>query len=239
MVEVIDESPRAAEERHFCPVCRQVIAGQLSRAPSGRLARCPHCGSLERHRFLAVLIGSIEPLLPPAPRILEVAPSAYTTPLLRALKPSHLVSLDFDPGADKRTVDLRASLTQAPFLDASLDLIVCFHVLEHIPDDRLAMAEIARTLGPRGIGVIQVPWRANAKTDEDPDAPVEERIRRFGQYDHVRFYGEDFEDRLREPGCSSAVSNHEPSSDTDCILGSRPIPTPSGWCNRWEEACAW
>jgi SAM-dependent methyltransferase len=202
MVDATDTRTGTTDERHFCPVCRHVIVGLLARAPSGRRARCPHCGSLERHRFLAVLLGSIEPLLPPAPRILEVAPSAYTAPLLRALEPSHHVSLDFDPGADKRTVDVRASLTQAPFADASLDLIVCFHVLEHIPDDRRAMAEIARTLGPRGIGVIQFPWRPNAETDEDPDAPVEERIRRFGQHDHVRFYGGDCEDRLMEAGLS-------------------------------------
>ena len=44
-----------------------------------------------------------------------------------------------------------------------------------------------------------MPWRPGP-TDEDPSAPVEERIRRFGQADHVRWYGYDFEDRLRAAG---------------------------------------
>ena len=79
--------PRASdqEDRHFCPVCSQLIDQPLRRVGTGRRARCPHCGCLERHRFLAILLSSIEPMLPAAPRVLEVAPSPYTTPLLRRL----------------------------------------------------------------------------------------------------------------------------------------------------------
>jgi hypothetical protein len=45
---------------------------------------------------------------------------------------------------------------------------------------------------------VQVPWRPDRLTDEDPTATEEERVRRFGQHDHVRYYGRDFEDRVRE-----------------------------------------
>ena len=51
-----------------------------------------------------------------------------------------------------------------------------------------------------GVGILQVPWIPGTVTDEDPDAPEEERIRRFGLADHVRYYGDDFEDRLVEAG---------------------------------------
>ena len=59
-----------------------------------------------------------------------------------------------------------------------------------------AMREYARVLAPSGLGFIQNPWRPNGLTDEDPAATVEERIKRFGQADHVRIYGADFESRL-------------------------------------------
>ena len=92
------------------------------------------------------------------------------------------------------------SLTDIPLRDDSVDLMVCYHVLEHIPDDRAAMREMARVLSPGGLALVQVPFRPGTVTDEDPDAPEEERVRRFGQADHVRYYGDDFEDRLVEAG---------------------------------------
>ncbi len=92
------------------------------------------------------------------------------------------------------------SLTDIPLRDDSVDLMVCYHVLEHIPDDRAAMREMARVLAPGGLALVQVPFRPGTVTDEDPDAPEEERVRRFGQADHVRYYGDDFEDRMVESG---------------------------------------
>ena len=78
--------------------------------------------------------------------------------------------------------------------------MICYHVLEHVPDDASAMAEIARVLRPGGVAIVQVPHRPGVPTDEDPSAGREERIRRFGQADHVRYYGDDFEPRLEKAG---------------------------------------
>jgi hypothetical protein len=69
-----------------------------------------------------------------------------------------------------------------------------------VPDDHAAMRDIARVLAPSGIGLVAVPLRPGP-TDEDPSVGVEERIRRFGQADHVRYYGDDdFESRLTAAG---------------------------------------
>ena len=106
------------------------------------------------------------------------------------------VGMDFDPAADSRVVNLQASMTQMPLPDRSVGLMVCFHVLEHIPDDAAAISEIARVLAPDGLAVVQVPRRSGVPTDEDPAASKKERVTRFGQADHVRYYGDDFEDRL-------------------------------------------
>ncbi len=185
----------------YCAVCRRVVEEGFAPGPGGRPdASCPHCGSLERHRYLACVLGCVQPLLPDAPLVLEVAPSQQTTPVLRRLQPRRLVALDFDPSADRRKVDVQASLTELPFPDGSVDLLVCFHVLEHVPEDRKAIEEICRVLTGHGLGILQVPWRPGTTTDEDPDAEPAERLRRFGQVDHVRYYGGDLEDRLREGG---------------------------------------
>ena len=187
--------------RRYCAACDHVVKRDFRNGPGGRPdAACPRCGSLERHRFLAVLLGLLRPSLGDIDVLLEVAPSRQTTPLLAEL--GARVHLRTDLGADNRLVDALADLTGLPHRDDAVDLLVCYHVLEHVPDDRSAMAEIARVLSPGGVALLQVPWRPGTVTDEDPDAPVEERVARFGQADHVRYYGDDFETRLMDAGLS-------------------------------------
>lgn len=185
--------------RRYCSVCRSVVVKKFKPGPRGRPdARCPKCGSLERHRFLAVLLDVLTPMVPDIGVLVDVAPSPQTTELLEGLEPRLHTRIDI--GFDNRSVDILGSLTALPYRDDSADLLVCYHVLEHIRDDRDAMAEIARVLKPGGLGLLQVPFRAGRPTDEDPSAGKEERIERFGRHDHVRFYGDDFEDRLVESG---------------------------------------
>ena len=62
------------------------------------------------------------------------------------------------------------------------------------------MRELGRVLKDDGWAIMLVPITAET-TFEDPSIvdPLE-RIRLFGQEDHVRVYGRDFVDRLRESG---------------------------------------
>ena len=111
------------------------------------------------------------------------------------------------PGLTYVTADLmktsvveRMDVTRIPHLDDTFDAIICSHVLEHVPDDRGAIRELHRVLAPDGWAILQVPISADP-TFEDPSiTSPEERERRFGQYDHVRRYGPDYMDRLRNAG---------------------------------------
>lgn len=132
--------------------------------------------------------------------MLDIAPSPTVNRVLAGMSPARHLRVDFDPSADGRPVDVQASLTALPLPDRSVDTMLCYHVLEHIPDDTTAMREIARVLRTDGLAYIQVPFRVGAATDEDPEADEAERIRRFGQADHVRYYGEDFESRMSAAG---------------------------------------
>jgi SAM-dependent methyltransferase len=95
---------------------------------------------------------------------------------------------------------IRLDVTDIQFPDESFDVILCSHVLEHVKDDRKAMREFRRTLKRDGWAVLLVPITAE-RTFEDPSVtdPAERR-RLFGQEDHVRVYGPDYADRLREAG---------------------------------------
>ncbi len=188
----------------ICAVCGS-LAHQLSPGPAGRpLAACGTCGSLERHRFLYLLLRAFEPQAQSSQAVLDVAPSTQLSASIEQLNPAAYVSIDFDPKADGRFVRARASLTDLPLRSASVGLMVCYHVLEHIPDDHRAMLEIRRVLSPKGVALVQVPRRPGP-TDEDPSATPAERVRRFGQADHVRYYGDDFESRLTSAGLAVAT----------------------------------
>lgn len=184
----------------YCPVCDSVITRWAVGPKNRPNERCPRCGSVNRNRLLVLGLDALDPLLRSSSVLLDVAPSRCMIPKLRErVGVSGYIS--FDLGLDERPVDVYGDLTQLPFVDGSIDVLVAFHVLEHIPDDRLAMREIRRVIGDRGIAVLQVPFRLGAPTDEDPAAGSKERIARFGQRDHVRLYGDrDFEQRLADVG---------------------------------------
>lgn len=175
-----------------CPYCkwqgwRFLPAGQ-DRKPN-RL--CPGCGSLERYRILAlVLERELERM--DSVLLLELAPKHCLRAFCAARGWSYLSSDLEQPDAM-----VRADLRSMPMSNDSFDAIVCMHVMEHIPDDGPAFAEIGRILKPRGFGVICVPLQG-ARTQEGALRSDWERL--YGQYDHVRLYGMDIVDRMRAAG---------------------------------------
>lgn len=97
---------------------------------------------------------------------------------------------------------VKADITQLPFATNSFDAIICMHVLEHIPYDHKAMCELYRVLKPGGWAIIMVPLdESRATTYEDFSITTPEgREKAFGQQDHVRWYGNDYPQRLEAAG---------------------------------------
>lgn len=182
-----------------CPVCDfRAMTFQphgVNPARQRPNARCQSCGSLERHRLIwGVLTAHGLPLA--GGSLLHFAPEPCLKPRLRQ-RVRRYVSFDLAP----KDVDVRGDITELPFRDGAFDVILCSHVLEHIPDDAAAMRELRRVLSPTGWAVIDAPMNLDAPdTLEDPDADEATRIRDYGQADHVRMYGADYRDRLRAAG---------------------------------------
>ena len=97
---------------------------------------------------------------------------------------------------------VKADICKLPFESNSFDIILCNHVLEHILDDTKAMQELYRVMRPGGMGVFQIPQDLNRETtfEDHSITDKKERAKIFGQYDHVRIYGRDYFDKLREIG---------------------------------------
>ena len=75
--------------------------------------------------------------------------------------------------------------------------------MEHVKSDIQSMKEILRVLKPGGWAIIQIPFFppvADVTFEDDSIVDPKERERIFGQDDHVRLYGKDYSDRLRQAG---------------------------------------
>lgn len=144
------------------------------------------------------LEDSVLPNLRSGSRLLLIAPDWGLESWLRSHADLRITTMDL---AAPR-VDVHADLTAMPFEAASFDVVLCSHVLEHVPEDTAAIAELHRVVVGGGVALIQVPFNRDAtETDEDPSVTdPAERARRWGQFDHVRRYGRDLLDRLIEPG---------------------------------------
>jgi predicted SAM-dependent methyltransferase len=111
-------------------------------------------------------------------------------------------NIDYYPSDISEKGLLKIDLTDIKYPDNYFDYIICNHILEHITDDKKAINELYRILKPMGIAIIMVPINEKfEKTYEDPSIITpEEREKHFGQWDHVRWYGMDIKDRLRNSG---------------------------------------
>lgn len=159
------------------------------------------CGSLERHRLVSLLFDVNPSLLRPGNEVLHIAPEpTLVGPLRRSA--ARYVSGDLEAEFGARRLDV----TQLPFEGDSFDVVVCNHVLEHVPDDERAMREVRRVLRPGGWAMLLVPDVHEPMTVESPEiTDPEERLMLYGQRDHVRRYGWDYLDRLRAAGFAPEV----------------------------------
>ena len=180
-----------------CPCCESSFSRFLPHRGRQR-AKCPRCGSLERHRVLWLFLERETELFERPGAMLHVAPEYALQRRLSEVPGLRYVTGDLDSPLAEHDLDVM----DLPFAAHSFDFLICNHVLEHVTDDRRALAEINRVLVPGGWAILMCPVdRRRETTLEDPAARTpQERHRLFGQSDHLRLYGRDYSDRLAAAG---------------------------------------
>lgn len=163
---------------------------------------CPHCGASDRERLYALFLNEVvsSPAFVRGLKLIHFAPEPALSMRIRRLSVfSYRTADPFMEGVDDR-VDIT---NMAEYANDAFDCFICSHVLEHVPDDRQALRELWRVIGPGGWGILMAPVMPHLEhTLEDQEATSEaERWRLFGQGDHVRLYAKrDFLLRVREAG---------------------------------------
>ena len=154
-----------------------------------RFSDCPYCGSVDKYRWLWYVIENHTNLLESSGRLLHFAPEAPIKDRINQFFSGEYLSGDIVPGRADYIVDM----TDICFGDQSFDYIIACNVTEHI-------TEVKRVIKPNGIIILSFPVAFDMVTYEDSSLSKDERIRNFGQEDHVRIYGIDYIKRFESYG---------------------------------------
>lgn len=171
---------------HTCNICGHTGKfGAFARRPE---ANCPKCGSRERHRLLMFYLQNESALSRDKLDVLHFSPQKGERDLLRSWPNLNYHTASYYPDWE----ELRLDLTALELPDESWDVLIVYHILEHIIEDQKAMREMYRVLRPGGQVILQVPIEVG-RTELYEDASItdpKQRTKHFGQHDHVRKYSE-------------------------------------------------
>ena len=164
-----------------CNICSKKLRKFIEIPNTDKL--CPNCGSSSRDRRLWQVLDS--EFLKIRTEILDFSPSRS---IYRKLKKTPFISYTSTDLSGDFISEKSFNITDINIGSESYDLIICYHVLEHIENDSRAMKELYRVLRKNGTCIIQTPFK-DGKIYENPSLKTEEeRLKYFGQKDHVRIY---------------------------------------------------
>ena len=203
MLDDIDDSTNL--KNRYCPLCKSEFRIFLAGGPVfvRKNSQCPNCSSMERHRMLGKFLEEKTDIFSENRnvKLLHFAPEPVFINKFKTYNNNiDYYPVDFNDSLEgiREKVDIQS----IPYNDEMFDFIICFHVLEHIPNDNIAIKELLRCLKRNGIAFIAVPIDENNDTTlENPEYNTPElRQKYYGQDDHVRMYGKDFPKRLEKAG---------------------------------------
>lgn len=223
-------SVRYTGNTHKCPCCQHSFSEFASYGLRKREnALCRWCLSLERHRGLWLYLHERTNILTAPVKVLHFAPEDQFQKLLKAAPNVDYTSADLD----MPTAMIQMDITNITFPDDTFDVILCNHVLEHVPDDAKAMSELYRVLKPGGWAILQTPISKADETFEDLSVTdPKQREKLFGQNDHVRTYGLDKKDRLATAGFKVTLDPYLFNLGEDLIFKYAILPEDIWLCRK-------
>lgn len=195
--------PLYSGNKHECTICDTKL-NHFAKLENGDLL-CPVCGSLARTRRLFKLLE--KDFLKPNMALLDFSPSRSLYRKMKAKLEISYYSTDFE---NEFLSDYHFDITKIDCADETFDLITCYHILEHIPNDIVAMKELYRVLKKNGVVLIQTPFKEGEIYEDEKIITSEDRLKHFGQEDHVRIYSAlGLQKRLEEAGFSAEIKIFE------------------------------
>lgn len=177
-------------------------------------AICPICKGIDRHRWQKYVLNKYTDIYQADCNVLHIAPEDHLSGWIRLNSKCDYYMGDIELGK----TDHRVDLTDIQFKDQFFDYVIANHVLEHIENLSSAFTEIKRVLKPNGKLIVSFPVCMDIKTKEDKSiVKPEDRLREFGQSDHVRLFGNDYKEYIEKHGFKVEVKSPEDCLTKDMI----------------------
>ncbi|HUH27396.1 class I SAM-dependent methyltransferase [Gelidibacter sp.] len=180
---------------------------------------CPACGSRSRTRRLYSFLLNDHAL---QGNLLHFSPSRSLYRTFKKLNSINYFSTDFE---NEFVADYKIDIRKIDFEYSCFDTIICYHILEHIEEDIIAMKELFRVLKPNGTCYLQTPFKGGTIYEDTTKITKSQRLQAFGQDDHVRIYSvQGLKKRLEQVGFKVSVKTFRPEQE-DAYLGYRSPET--------------
>ena len=183
----------------YCICCDKSFKKFL---PHGNIPRanaaCPYCHSLERTKLLMYYLQNETEIFKVKQKILHFAPERAISRKIKPFNNSEYITADINPSFADHIVDIQ----NIPYENESFNLIICSHVLGHIPDEPKAINEMYRVLKPGGKAIILtlIDLNRNITYENKSINTSKERLMHYGESDLLRLHGNDFISRLSRDG---------------------------------------
>lgn len=180
--------------------------------PYGKIKRlgadCPYCHSLERNRLLLFYLQKETEFFKNKLKVLHFAPELILENRFKRLSNLDYLSVDINPALAMRKEDI----TDLQFPNDTFDIIICSHVLMHIPDEDKAVSELFRVLKAGGTALLMT--KIDTKREETFEVKgvydSNERLKIYGDDEIFRIHGTDFSDRIRNAGFTVEEIDYAP-----------------------------
>ena len=216
-----------ASELKYCPCCGNYVKAMVYNRyhwfpktyapgvylPEKRKTECPNCGAFPRHRLLMWYFKEHTQELKDSHAILYYACEDVVKGWLTDNGITYTTADLFAPA------DLRIDIEDTGLEENTYDYIICNHVLEHVNDYKRALRETYRILAPNGIFICSFPLLDSLETcieAASSDLTEAEKIKQFGQRDHLRIFGSDSRSMLESIGF--AVEEYDKASCPEYIV---------------------
>jgi SAM-dependent methyltransferase len=163
--------------------------------------QCPNCYSVDRSRLLYLFFQLRTDVYKKQTKILHISPNKEIANVLVGNTITQIVG-SIEPEMYSEYNPVRLDVQKMEFEAGVFDVVICCHVIEHVDDDDLAMREIYRVLKTGGFAVLQVPLAINLEKTLEDKTLITDKQRKIahGQVDHVRLYGLDYFEKLKQAG---------------------------------------
>ena len=182
---------------------------------------CPYCACHDRERHLTAYFDKLDLWPKENTKILHFSPEFNFSKKIELYHPLEYIKADLNPEQyiEPGILDVKQiNLMEIPYDAQHFDMVICNHVLEHVPDMKQCLSEIYRVLKEGGIAILQTPFSKLFHRHFEDSAIITDEQRAFFylQTDHVRIVSErQFIEELKEAGFQLAFIKHKELFDSN------------------------